>query len=213
MIVETQVFPTGLLAYKIDYGPSTSTMPSSLLQCTVRLIQHMYEENGGHKLSGHIDDLRKRYPRMQEDFCDPLEEFDAGRGRFIHYGYIASGNQVFESSKDRDQLVKQFPGLLCLEREALGLIALFPGSLHVVQGVCNLGDLEQPDHHWRRFSASAAAAYVNDFISSMTDVRVDYEEKEGTPVKSYSAMDSKAPTRLPVRLRESGIIADEWILV
>ncbi|OBT60322.1 hypothetical protein VE03_10161 [Pseudogymnoascus sp. 23342-1-I1] len=111
---------------------------------------------------------------MQEDFFDPPEEFDTERGRFIHYGYIASGNQVFESGKDRDQLVKQFPGLLCLEREALGLIALFPGSLHVVQGVCNLGDLEQPDH-WRRFSASAAAAYVKDFISSTTDLDQKYK--------------------------------------
>jgi nucleoside phosphorylase len=204
---------SGLLTYKIDYAPSTSTMPSSLLQCTVRRIQHMYEKNGGHKLSGHIDDLSKRYPKMQEDFCDPPEEFDTRRGRFIHYGYIASGNQVFESREDRDQLVKQFPGLLCLEREALGLIALFPGSLHVVQGVCNLGDSEQPDH-WMKFSASAAAAYAKDFISSTTDVSVDYEEKEGTPVKSYSAINFEAPTLLPVRLRESGIIAGgEWILV
>jgi hypothetical protein len=65
-----------------------------------------------------------------------------------------------------------------------------------------------------KFSASAAAAYAKDFISSTTDVSVDYEEKEGTPVKTYSAITFEAPTLLPVRLRESGIIAGgEWILV
>jgi hypothetical protein len=117
---------------------------------------------------------------------------------------------VFESREAGDQLVKQYLGVFCLEREALGLMGLFPGSLHVEQGICNLGDSEQPDR-WRTFSASAAAAYIKDLIASVTDVWKNNEEEEGTFLKFYSAINSsEAPTRLP----ESGNIADDgWISV
>jgi hypothetical protein len=77
-----------------------------------------YQENGGHELSKHINELVERYPRMRRLYSEPLYE------------------------------LQQYPG---------GLMGIFPGCLHVVQGVCNLGDVEQPDY-WRKFSAAAAAA-------------------------------------------------------
>ncbi len=89
-------------------------------------------------------------------------------------------------------------------------MGIFPGCLHVVQGVCNLGDVEQPDY-WRKFSAAAAAAQIKDFIILTTDVEKGCKEDEGTFLKSYSEI---ALMSLPMRVREGGkVVNTDWVIV
>ncbi|KAJ4860550.1 WD domain, g-beta repeat domain-containing protein [Trichoderma breve] len=58
--------------------------------------------------------VKRRDPRDQDD-DDPA----------IHYGLIASGNQVMKDAQIRDKLARQ-RGVLCFEMEAAGLMNRFP---------------------------------------------------------------------------------------
>ena len=44
----------------------------------------------------------------------------------VHYGTIASGNQVMRDGEARDNISKDFGGVLCFEMEAAGLMISFP---------------------------------------------------------------------------------------
>ena len=52
----------------------------------------------------------------------------------IHYGTIASGNQVIKDGKTRDQLSSELDGVLCFEMEAAGVMNTFPCL--VIRGIC-----------------------------------------------------------------------------
>ncbi|GKT39840.1 uncharacterized protein ColSpa_00021 [Colletotrichum spaethianum] len=55
----------------------------------------------------------------------------------IHYGGIASGNQVIKSGRMRDKLAKEHD-VLCFEMEGIGLADAFPCM--VVRGICDYSD-------------------------------------------------------------------------
>ncbi len=48
----------------------------------------------------------------------------------VHYGTIASGNQVIKSADERDRLSAELGGVLCFEMEAAGLNEQLPLSCH-----------------------------------------------------------------------------------
>lgn len=55
----------------------------------------------------------------------------------IHYGTIASANQLIKSATIRDTLAKD-EGVLCFEMEAAGLMNHFPCL--VIRGICDYSD-------------------------------------------------------------------------
>ncbi|KAF3912538.1 hypothetical protein ABW20_dc0109246 [Dactylellina cionopaga] len=55
----------------------------------------------------------------------------------IHYGVIASGNQVMKSGLQREKIAKDF-GVYCFEMEAAGLMDTFPCL--VIRGICDYSD-------------------------------------------------------------------------
>ena len=77
----------------------------------------------------------------------------------IHYGTIASGNQVIKDSVTRDYWGKE--GVLCFEMEAAGLM----NSFHclVIRGVCDYADSHK-NQRWQRYAAATAAAYAKDLL-------------------------------------------------
>jgi nucleoside phosphorylase len=54
----------------------------------------------------------------------------------MHYGTIASGNQVIKNALERDRVSKELGGVLCFEMEAAGLMNNFPCL--VIRGICDL---------------------------------------------------------------------------
>jgi nucleoside phosphorylase len=52
----------------------------------------------------------------------------------IHYGTIASGNQVMKDGVTRDKISTELGGILCFEMEAAGLMNSFPSL--VIRGIC-----------------------------------------------------------------------------
>ncbi|KAL4766663.1 nucleoside phosphorylase domain-containing protein [Aspergillus foveolatus] len=80
----------------------------------------------------------------------------------IHYGTIASGNQVIRNGITRDQLSRELGGVLCFEMEAAGLMNGFPCL--IVRGICDYCDTHK-NKNWQPSAAAAAAAYVKDLLS------------------------------------------------
>ncbi|KAE8323671.1 hypothetical protein BDV39DRAFT_208654 [Aspergillus sergii] len=78
----------------------------------------------------------------------------------VHYGLIASGNQVMKDAIERDKLAK-FRSILCFEMEAAGLMDDF--ECLVVRGICDYADSHK-NKTWQPYAAATAAAYVKTLL-------------------------------------------------
>ncbi|KAL4892345.1 hypothetical protein BDV59DRAFT_193855 [Aspergillus ambiguus] len=79
----------------------------------------------------------------------------------IHYGLIASGNQVMRSADIRDKLGQEH-NVLCFEMEGAGIM----NSLRclVIRGICDYADSHK-NKRWQNYAAAAAAAYAKLLLS------------------------------------------------
>ena len=82
----------------------------------------------------------------------------------IHYGPIASGNQVIKHGKTRDRLAKQL-GIFCFEMEAAGLMDSFPCL--IIRGICDYSDAGK-NKRFQNYAALTAAAYTKELLSRIS---------------------------------------------
>ncbi|KAK1585011.1 nucleoside phosphorylase domain-containing protein [Colletotrichum navitas] len=82
----------------------------------------------------------------------------------VHYGTIASANQVMKNAETRDKLAAKYH-VLCLEMEAAGLSNYFPCL--VVRGICDYSDSHK-NKEWQGYAAMTAATYVKDLLYELT---------------------------------------------
>jgi nucleoside phosphorylase len=80
----------------------------------------------------------------------------------VHYGTIASGNQVMKDAIERDKVSTEFGGVICFEMEAAGLMNSFPCL--VIRGICDYSDSHK-NKKWQPYAAAAAAAYTKELLS------------------------------------------------
>ncbi|KAE8420282.1 hypothetical protein BDV36DRAFT_307001 [Aspergillus pseudocaelatus] len=83
------------------------------------------------------------------------------RAPFIHYGLIASGDQVMKDSDTRDRLAQRH-GILCFEMEAAGLMDDLPTL--VIRGICDYCDSHKRKE-WQGYAALTTAAYAKSLLS------------------------------------------------
>ncbi|PTB65719.1 hypothetical protein BBK36DRAFT_1082082, partial [Trichoderma citrinoviride] len=81
----------------------------------------------------------------------------------IHYGLIASANQLMKDATVRDRLSSQ-EDILCFEMEAGGLMNHFPCL--VIRGICDYSDSHK-NKAWQGYAAMTAAAYAKDLIKRL----------------------------------------------
>jgi nucleoside phosphorylase len=79
----------------------------------------------------------------------------------VHYGTIASGNQVIKDGHTRDKLRRELGGVLCFEMEAAGLMNSFPCL--VIRGICDYADSHK-NKLWQAYAAGTAAAYAKEVL-------------------------------------------------
>jgi nucleoside phosphorylase len=105
-------------------------------------------------------------------FCDMTKVIKRKpRDMRIHYGLIASGNQVIKNAKLRDQLNKRFGrSVLCVEMEAAGLMNNFPCI--VIRGICDYADSHK-NKDWQEHAAATAAAFAKELLSVVPAQEVD----------------------------------------
>ncbi|KAJ5559378.1 hypothetical protein N7513_001777 [Penicillium frequentans] len=87
----------------------------------------------------------------------------------IHYGLIASANQVVKDGRRRDQLAQDL-GVYCVEMEAAGLMNDFPCV--VIRGICDYADSHK-NKEWQGYAAAVAAAYAKELLLVVPVNQVD----------------------------------------
>jgi len=97
------------------------------------------------------------------------------RAMRVHYGLIASGNQVIKDAAFRDEINKRLGGnVLCFEMGAAGLMNDFPCI--VIRGICDYADSHK-NKAWQEHAAAVAAAFAKELLSF-----VPAQEVEQMPV-------------------------------
>ncbi|KAK2006668.1 purine and uridine phosphorylase [Colletotrichum eremochloae] len=91
----------------------------------------------------------------------------------IHYGLVASANQLMKDALVRDELAKE-NNVLCFEMEAAGLMNHFPCL--VIRGICDYSDSHK-NKEWQGFAAMAAAAYAKDLLKQISASKIEGEKK------------------------------------
>jgi nucleoside phosphorylase len=93
-------------------------------------------------------------------------------GPMVHYGLIASGNQVIKHGKTRERLRREL-NILCFEMEAAGLMDNFPCL--VIRGICDYADTHK-NNEWQLYAAAAAAAYAKELLNTIPGSQIEATE-------------------------------------
>ncbi|KAJ3531377.1 hypothetical protein NM208_g8903 [Fusarium decemcellulare] len=116
--------------------------------------------------AGHCDsDFSKLINRP------PRDEYEDNPA--IHYGLIASANELMKDALTRDRLAKQ-ENVLCFEMEAAGLMNHFPCL--VIRGICDYADSHK-SKEWQGYAAMTAASYTRDLLLRIPPTRLQSERK------------------------------------
>jgi nucleoside phosphorylase len=91
----------------------------------------------------------------------------------IHYGRIASANQLMKDAILRDKLAAE-QDVLCFETEAAGLTNQFPCL--VIRGICDYSDSHK-NKEWQGYAAMTAAAYSKDLLQQISQSNLEAAKK------------------------------------
>lgn len=87
----------------------------------------------------------------------------------LHYGTIASSNQVVKDAVTRDSLSSELGGVLCFEMEAAGLMNSFPCL--VIRGICDYADSHKHDE-WQPYAAATATACAKELLHLVSPIQI-----------------------------------------
>ena len=167
---------------------SLASPPAILLSALNQLSAQHVEE--GHRIAESIEQMVTRVPNLRDHFLRPPPEKDrlykadyvhtddmgtdensqlvvrqprTGKHQdpAIHYGLIASADQVMKDAHTRDKLAKE-QGILCFEMEAAGLMDRF--ACVVIRGICDYSDTHK-NFDWQWYAAATAAAYAKELLA------------------------------------------------
>ncbi|KAF7513467.1 hypothetical protein GJ744_008761 [Endocarpon pusillum] len=149
-----------------------------------------------------LEEMANNYPKMRNKYVSPgpkndrlfQEDYDHPEGKKtcedcdvsrlvdrkpresdipnIHYGLIASGNQVIKNAMTRSRIANEL-GVLCFDMEAAGLMNHF--KCLVIRGICDYCDSHKNDK-WQPYAAVTAAAYAKELLHVVTANIVSLEK-------------------------------------
>jgi nucleoside phosphorylase len=130
-----------------------------------RLFEDSYEHQGT-----ELDDCK--------DCCDAdytISRFERGElatrstnEPFVHFGNIASSNQLQISAVERNRVHLEHEAI-CFEMEAAGVMEEHPCV--VIRGVCDYADSHK-NKGWQNYAAATAAAYAKGLLSMIPAIQV-----------------------------------------
>lgn len=122
-------------------------------------------------------------------------ECRTGNHPYIHYGLIASGNQLMKNAQTRDDLGREY-NILCFEMEAAGIIASVPCL--VIRGICDYADSHKNDL-WQEYACASAAAYTKLLLSIVGSQK--HDGTKGNDLETVQSSQSRKRTVSPSRLK------------
>ncbi|OJJ46829.1 hypothetical protein ASPZODRAFT_43650, partial [Penicilliopsis zonata CBS 506.65] len=192
----------------------TLNKPPPLLLTASAKLEAEYRVRKDGQIPTFIAEMLRQYPDMKAKYSHPgvehdilfhpsYDHFDPGltcrncdktqvkpratrpsTNPIVHYGTIASGNQVIKDAKTRDKFSREL-GILCFEMEAAGLMDNFPSI--AIRGICDYADSHK-SKQWQEYAAVSAAAYAKELLSVIPH---RYQAKE---VDSPRIWSEKTPT-------------------
>ncbi|KAK6337160.1 hypothetical protein TWF718_009944 [Orbilia javanica] len=165
---------------KVERTGKRNNPPARLMTAISKLISQ--NEIHGTKVPQYLENMAKRHPNLAPHYtsAELLQDSQNAERKpghlSVHYGLVASGNQVIKSAALRDELNENLGGdVLCFEMEAAGL-AGFPYI--IIRGICDYADSQKNDD-WQKYAAGIAAAYARELLESIEPIEVGMEQ----PVK------------------------------
>ena len=152
-----------LRAHRYRDGQDTGSLTTHL--SAFRHHPHFSREKAGPDVlfeASYHHDGEATCERCSEDRMMRRRTRKADEEATLHYGTIASGNQVIKDAPTRDRLSKELGGVLCFEMEAAGLMNDFPCL--VVRGICDYADSHK-NKAWQPYAAATAAACAKSILS------------------------------------------------
>jgi nucleoside phosphorylase len=168
---------------------SLNKPPELLLGAAANLeAKHMMEN---HVVAKYLSEMMRKYPTMATQFTCPGIQYDSlykpeydhpegyatcsqcdaskliyrksrpSEDVVIHYGLIASGDQVMRHGRARDRLRRELD-ILCFDMEAAGLMDSFPCL--VIRGICDYADSHK-NKRWQPYAAATASAYAKELLT------------------------------------------------
>jgi hypothetical protein len=107
--------------------------------------------------------------RCGVDRQEPRQLRESEEEVVVHYGTIASGNQVMKSAAQRDKVSAELGGVLCSEMEAAGLMNSFPCL--VIRGICDYADSHK-NKAWQPYAAATAVACAKEVLLVISPAEV-----------------------------------------
>jgi len=174
--------------------------PPPLLLSAVSSVKATHARKG-HQIHNSIIAILQRNPRLRDHFQRPdshtdrlfrsqitydpsriVKKSDLVQRRertreennpAVHYGLIASANQLMKDATIRDSYSSE-KNALCFEMESGGLMNSFPCL--VIRGICHYAD-SHTNKEWQGYAAMAAAAYAKDILKAIAPSRVEEQQK------------------------------------
>jgi nucleoside phosphorylase len=201
--------------------------PPQILLTTISQLESTNMVSGDHMISETLSGILGKNPNMKSEFFrPPLEQDQLFHATYdhlesedtcvkcdkshlinrkprtstepqVHYGLIASGNQVIKHGQTRDRLASQH-GIICFEMEAAGLMNQLPCL--VIRGICDYSDSHK-NNQWQGYAALTAAAYAKVLLST---VPLNQHRKQRTQESDWMVpfrLLDEAPFRFGIALR------------
>jgi nucleoside phosphorylase len=165
-----QILLSAVSAVQANAIVSESTLPDNL--STLERYPAFQRRKAGSDLL-----FKAAYNHEHGDTCDqcsskgrqPRAQRKSGAEVTVHYGTIASGNQVMKDAAERDRVSAELGGVLCFEMEAAGLMNSFPCL--VIRGISDYADTHK-NYKWQKYAAGTAAAYAKELLSVIPSAEV-----------------------------------------
>ncbi|PVH99572.1 purine and uridine phosphorylase, partial [Periconia macrospinosa] len=176
--------------------------PNALLSALTKLeTEH---DLRGSKIPEYLEELKEKWPRLASKYLksDSLNDvlfkadYSHPRDMSVHYGLIASGNQVIKDATFRDKLNQDLGAhVLCFEMEAAGLMNSFPCI--IIRGICDYADSHK-NKDWQEHAAVVAAAFAKELLQYVQPSDVDGER----PIKDILGHVLSSTTTLRSRMEQ-----------
>ncbi|KAI1150743.1 hypothetical protein F4825DRAFT_463129 [Nemania diffusa] len=198
--------------------------PSSAIMTAVSTLRAKHESESS-KISAIITQMRERHPDMAPyadykalqdllfndtydhaeltqscDNCNKLELVNrparCSNSPMVHYGTIASGNQVIKHAETRNKLARKF-NAICFEMEAAGLMESL--QCLVIRGICDYSDSHK-SKQWQKYASATAAAYAKELLSVIPTIGTkETPTREAVRERRQLLMDSLSFEKIDAR--------------